>query len=298
MVFLVAAIFTTTRTPKSQNTVQSPAETPVTKTEVKVEQPNETDVKGATTNTDKEIFYDLKITDANVNPTTIQAFNNYVVVTEKASGKVYVSDTATPKFTLVDTKFPGIDNINNYDGMLSFTDSEGYKIYDFDGKKINQTYKLANVGVANIYLDYLYAVTGDKIMKYTKSAGVLTETLWSQNAQFTGAKSMSLAVSIYLITSDNSIAKYTKGEKATFDITGLTTPLNDPTQILADYDWKYIYIADSGNNRVVVLDENGKFIKEIKASGQTWTGITSISVSPKEDYIYVLSGSRVYRVAL
>jgi DNA-binding beta-propeller fold protein YncE len=106
-------------------------------------------------------------------------------------------------------------------------------------------------------------------------------------------------MNIYVLKPDGSLLKFLQGVQETFEITGLDKPLASPTQVLADYDFDNIYVADSGNNRVVVLDKKGALVKQILSNDpQTWNNIKGIAVSPDEKTLYVLDGTVVYSASL
>lgn len=71
----------------------------------------------------------------------------------------------------------------------------------------------------------------------------------------------------------------------------MDTPLKDPKDIFVSEDMKNIYIADSGNNRIVVCDENCTFLFEIKnfvnehGVPDTFSGCEGVFV--KAGFIYV-----------
>lgn len=248
---------------------------------------------------DEEVFYDIKIADAAANPNGIAVFGNVVVVTDSQSGKIFVSDQTTAKFDAETTTAAGIKNVLNIKGKLGFTDNEGYKVYDLANKKVVENYKQANLGVSSAYLDYVYSINGDKLNRYSKATDTLTESLWGQSDSFQGAKSMAIAYSVFILTKDGSLESYTGGAKDKFVITGDKAALSGPSQVFADIDIKNVYVADNGNGRVVAFDDKGNFVKEYKPKRDAaWGDIRAIGASPDEKTLFVLSGSRVYRIGI
>ena len=70
-------------------------------------------------------------------------------------------------------------------------------------------------------------------------------------------------------------------------------------QVVADIDYENIYVADSGNNRVVILNKKGTFVKQYKhIKGDYWNDIKGIGITSDEKKLFVLDGSRVFEVAL
>ena len=244
-----------------------------------------------------ETLYDIKITDSQANPTELAVLGNTLIATDKNTGKLFTSPVSTPKFTAEETPFAQITNLNTVGGKLNFTDSEGYKTYDLTSKKVTASFAQQNLGVATTYLDFVYAVSGNSIIKYTKETAKLSPSTWAQNDDFANARSLTIAVSIFVLKQDGTVVSYTKGVKDNFSVKGLPTPLNNPKQILTDLDWDNIYIADAGNKSVVILKKDGTYVKQIKHTNtDAWNDIRAIAVSADEKKLFVLSGSKVYKL--
>lgn len=247
---------------------------------------------------DAQPFYDIKLADENADPTNIAVFNNTVVVTDTASGKIFSSNAATPKFTALEDTFPGISNAVNYNGDLYFSDDAGFKVYNLVDSAVENSYE-GSFGITNVYLGNIYSVEANTMKKYVTSEDALEESTWGEDESFGKTASMAIAYSIYTVTEDGQLNVYTQGNKADFEITGLDTPLSKPTQIIANADYDYLYVADSGNGRVVVIDSDGNFVRQIKPEKEAdWEDIRSIGVNPNETKLFVLSGSRVFDVDL
>jgi hypothetical protein len=265
----------------------------------------EEDVAGVENGTDEPaettegVFYDLKITDIEANPSEIVVFENTLVVTDKQTGKIYTSSRQTPKFEALQNTYPGINSARDGDRELAFSDNEGYKYYDLINEALSTAYAQQNLGITATYLDFIYSIEDDSIIKYTVSGDTITGTTWGQSEDFRNAKSIAISYSIYVLTQEGEVVEYTSGEKIDFELTGLEASLNSPVQIVTTPDLENIYIADAGNNRVVSIDDAGAFVNAYTAKeGSSWSDLKSISVSPDETMLYVLSGSRVYEVEL
>ncbi|EKD99581.1 MAG: hypothetical protein ACD_22C00230G0005 [uncultured bacterium] len=239
-------------------------------------------------------FYDISMVDVSANPTSIAVLKDTVVVADKTSGKVYESSTSTPKFTSLEPTFAGISHLENVDGDLGFRDTEGYKFYNSGSAKIVDSFKIGNLDVTATYLGNVYSIEGDTLTKHTKDSN----TVWAQNEDLKGAKSMSIAVSIFVLK-DNELLSFTKGVKDDFKITGLDKGLSNAVQVVTSYDFDNIYIADAGNFRVVVTDKTGKVVAQyINKSTDSWKNIKSIGVSSDEKSLFLLDGTRVYQISL
>jgi hypothetical protein len=248
---------------------------------------------------DNTAFYELKLTDAQIQPTEIAVFSDSIVVIDRTTGKLYTSARTTPKFTAVSQTYPGIGNLLNIKGQIGFTDNQGYKVLKTSDQSVVEDYKSTELGITAAYADYVYTIKDGKVTRFAKEANKLNGSLWGQNQEMTEVKSFGISYSLFMLKNDGNVVKYTSGEKNTFALSGENPKLNNPTQILADVDFDYVYVADSGNKRVVSFDKNGKIIKEYRADKEDkWNDIKSIGVSPDEKTLYVLTGTRIYEAAL
>jgi len=243
-----------------------------------------------------EVFYDLKITDPNVQPTELVSFTSTIAVTDATTGKIYVSDRNTPKFTAQAKVFPGIRSCINSDGKLSFLDNTGYKLYN----QLNSTVSSEGQMKADLaipYSGFIYTLSSDTINKYTLPGS--SPTVWGQSELLKNAKSMTIAYNIYVITSDNKLISFSAGKQTNFAVKGLENGFANGVKVVADLDLNNIYIADKGNKSVAVLDDKGSLIKQYKTEkDETWADLKGIAVSPDEKILYVLSGSKVYQIDL
>jgi len=281
-----------------KETTEPPVAQDQPKPEVKEEAPTDQDAANKIARVNAEPFYDLKLADENAVPSEIVTFTNTLVVTDSASGKVFTSDIATPKFVAEEQAFLGINSTLNYDGKLNFADKESYKVYDLGTSAVESTYDVKTT-LASRYLGNIYSIEGGKIIKYITSGDEITSSTWGEDASLTGAKNITVAYSIYVVSGQNDLVVFTQGEKTNFSITGLDTPLNKVTDMAVDVNFDYIYLADAGNNRVVVLDTKGNFVKQLKANDNvSWSDIKSIAVNADETKMYLLNGSKVFEINL
>ncbi|MBI2414762.1 hypothetical protein HYV31_02895 [candidate division WWE3 bacterium] len=256
----------------------------------------EEDTKNKTSRVEAKFFYDLKLVDEGANPNDIVVLDSAVVVSDKSSGKVFFSSNVTPKFT-EEFNASGVSNLNYFGGDLSFTDGEGYKIYDLTKKTITEKYVGKLSSVAAPYLAFLYGVKDNTIQKYQLLDTGLVGAEWATSDEFNGVTSIAIDGSIYVLKTD-SITKYLSGEKTDFSLDALAQKLNGANKVIKDIDLDKVYVSDAGNKRILVLDENGGLIKQILAKGDEFNDIKSISVSRDEKILYVLSGSKVYEVGM
>ncbi len=261
--------------------------------------PTTTDKQFKVTRIAPQVLYDIKITDPQTQPTEITNTSSLIIVTDKTSGKIYTSPKDAIKFDLLTGTFPGIRSITTDKGNLHFLDASGYKIINSATGEVTEKYPLTNPTVSNTYSDFLYVVSGDTLIRYSHKNGTLQSVTWGENTTFANARSIAIAYSIYVITSDGTLEKYTSGNKVTFAIKGLDDSLAGATKVIANSDLKNVYVLDSANKRIVILDSDGSVVKQYKAeSSDTFSDLKSFDVSQDEKTLYLLDGSKVLTIDL
>jgi len=117
-----------------------------------------------------------------------------------------------------------------------------------------------------------------------------------ETANFSQAKKMMIDGSIWVLTQDGQILKFTRGIKDNFNITGLSKPLSEIAAFYTNADLKNLYLLDKGNSRVVVLSKSGEYQSEF-----SWSGINEandLTVTSDDGQIFLLSGSKINTINL
>jgi len=246
-----------------------------------------------------EVFYDIKIADTEAEPTEILVINDKMIVVDKNTGKIFKSDIALPNFSQEPDSYKGIRSLGQENNLVTFLDDEGYKTYDFAGSQVKDTYDLPSVKIVYPYSGYIYSISDDILNRGSVENNELKQVVWGQNQNFKDAVSISIAYSVYVLTNQGELVNYSGGVKTDFTVSGLDKPFLNPVKVIADLDFENIYIADRGNNRVVVLNEDGALIKQYKNDDDSlWHDIRDISISSDEKYLFVLDTSKIYKVNL
>ena len=136
------------------------------------------------------------------------------------------------------------------------------------------------------------------ILKFVPTDDGFSETDYftGDSPDFSEAAAIAIDGSIYVLHTNGTINKYTRGEEESFEITGLTTNFSSPTRILTSEDFDNIYILDRGNSRIVVLDKAGAFVNSYTAA--VIKSAREFDVDEVGGKIYVLSGEKVYQIEI
>lgn len=286
-------------TEKETTVVKEVSQDQVEEPKVSEEEQKVIDEKTKVERVTPEVFYDLKIAEPTVEPSEIVSLDNFLVSVDRSSGKIYVSDISSPSFTIKDQSFPDIKSLADSDGYLGFSDNEGYKVFDIENSQITESYPVENIDLSFPYSGFIYIISNDILTRYSKENEELTGATWGQNPDFANAKSIAINFEIYVLTKDNKLIGFSGGEKTDFNVSGLEEGFKNPTKVVFNLDADHIYVADPGNNSIVVLDKDGNFIKQYKNTEDSmWGDIKSIAISADEATLFVLNSSKIYRVSL
>jgi hypothetical protein len=115
----------------------------------------------------------------------------------------------------------------------------------------------------------------------------------------TGAQSIAIDGNIWLLFADGRLLKYFGGEQKPFEIKGLPTPLSSPTAIAASLDGDQIYVADTGNGRIVELNKAGDFQRQFRpAQGNALKEMRNLYLDEAGGALYILTNSQLIKANL
>jgi len=110
-----------------------------------------------------------------------------------------------------------------------------------------------------------------------------------------GVVDMALDGPVYILYADGRILKFLDGQPAPFEITGLYEPLQNPIALFASEEAGFLYIADAGNDRIVQLTKEGRFLRQLKAGeGEALDQLKGLFALEKYNLLYFVSGNRLY----
>jgi len=149
----------------------------------------------------------------------------------------------------------------------------------------------------------LYLLTDKTIWQYLGTeSGFGSKKLWLKNEtkiDLSSAVSMAIDGSIWVLQTDGTIVKLTRGQKDPFGVAGLPSDSEgfaQPQLIFTDDNCQNLYILDKGNRRVVVLEKSGEY-----HSQYMWEGIKDVNglvVLEKEGKIFLWQDSQIYEIKL
>lgn len=170
--------------------------------------------------------------------------------------------------------------------------------YEFDTKedklnKQNVTGETEKVKGISAFSTNIYTLADDgKIYKRIKVTGGYSakSAYINDGSEISGGVDLAIDSNVYVLN-NTDVAKYLAGKKQTYQITDMPFALSAPTKIFADEDTKGAYITD--NNRLLKLDENGKYVSAF--AEDNFNGISGAYVDDSTKTVYFFAKGKVYK---
>lgn len=180
--------------------------------------------------------------------------------------------------------------------LIAVDREKGEAIDEKEGKEWGDIADICGFS-ANAYL--LDRIQG-KILKYPaadKGIGAAVNYLKAESLDLEDAVSMAIDGSVWLLFSDGTIVKFTRGVKDPFSISGIEAGFNDPEKIYTNADLDHLYILERKNTRIVVIDKKtGEYRAQYVWPGLA--GVYDLYASEEEAKILLLTGERIYEISL
>ncbi|MCX6048447.1 MAG: hypothetical protein NT075_25365 [Chloroflexi bacterium] len=142
-----------------------------------------------------------------------------------------------------------------------------------------------------------------QLFRYTSgNYGVAPESWFAPETtvNLAGLQSMSIDGDIWLLFSDGRILRYHAGEQEPFTLENSVGLADEPVDmIVGDQGDSSIYLADSGQERILVFDKQGKYLRQLKAAeGNPLRGLSGLFVNEVTSSLFMLTQSALYEQAL
>jgi DNA-binding beta-propeller fold protein YncE len=86
-----------------------------------------------------------------------------------------------------------------------------------------------------------------------------------QTSSLRDAVDMGIDGDIYVLTGGGRLIRFAAGREMPYPLAGLDEPLRRPTGLFVNPQTQYVYVADTGNDRVVAFDKEGNFAFQLRS---------------------------------
>lgn len=145
---------------------------------------------------------------------------------------------------------------------------------------------------------YLLDPSKNSIWKHVPTASGYAEArnYLTGEEDLSGSQRMQIDSSVWVLKKDGSMLKFTQGAPDYFSYTGLDKPIDQPKSFFVSSDTDSLYLLDSGNNRLVVMDKKGVY--QAQYQGEQFKDFTDLVVDEENKKIYLLSGQKIFQIDL
>jgi hypothetical protein len=153
---------------------------------------------------------------------------------------------------------------------------------------------------------YVLDTQRSQILRYKPQANAYTRPPEnyidaSNPTDLAGAVDMAIDGYIYVLFADGKLIKFDGGKLAPFPQSDLDVPLRSPRAIFTSIAAKSVYVADTGNQRVVEFSKEGEMLRQFRPADQqkeAFADLRGLFVDEAEKKLYVTSGRKLYLVSL
>lgn len=245
-----------------------------------------------------ELVFDLSLIKPQVEGVSLSFVENEVLVL--SSGSIFAVDPERKKGEMI---LAG----EEFSDALFFSDNfvfgkEGIFKIDAEekttAKVVEKEEGWSEVKGFSTYLENLYLLdtSANQIKKYTATAsGYLPpQDYLTDVADFSDAVDIAIDGLIYVLEKNGNILKYLQGKKEYFQASGLDKSFSKTTVFYTDADLDDLYVLDKDNKRIVVLEKTGEYKAQYISEVLGEAG--DFIVDSEKEVIYVLAGSKIYKI--
>jgi len=221
-------------------------------------------------------------------------------------GKIYQIDLKNNKILEIGKIDTGNKKIVGFDSEnLIFYDSKNLLLFNLKEKKvlpikIETSVKNFIINDLKVYdrKVYILNLEENQILKYlVRDSNLVNETKWlKEKIEFKNVVSFAIDGSIYLLKENGEVIKFYLGKKQAFNLEKVYPSFEKVEKILTEREMKNIYLFEPKNKRIIIFDKDGKIKKQIIL--ENIKSLLDFVVSENEKEIFILDGSKIYKVEL
>lgn len=253
-------------------------------------------------------FFDLRLVQSNFIASRIEVTPDTLFFLDSGQKKILALNIERKQPTILPIgEYPDIRALAANDEFLYFL-GQGLFRFTLSGTEVASIVEnsddITNGGQSlGLFDKYLYVLNRDQnnIFRYDTEDDELDSkpAAWikpGQGIDLNTVQSFAIDGDVWLSTQNGEIFKLTGGEEATFSISGLNEPFSSPITLFTKPDMQNLYVLEPSKKRMVVLDKQGQFVREVRSD--ELAGATTVVASEKQNKAFALSGSIVYEMGL
>jgi len=248
----------------------------------------------------------LETNEQNDQPKLLQIINDRIIAISNSSFWTADLNDLTVQKNSLSQNFNLENSTKNSDVSSFIAWTEDQKLLTWENQALEQKeiqYSPAAKDITDLALFsssiYVLDSGANQIYKHQPTSGGYGPGLpWIKETAYSVANCQSLAIdgNIYVLQKDGRIQKYLSGKKQDFDNQNVFPYFNNAEKIFTDEDINNIYILDPSNNRMVIFDKDGNFLKQY--TSDYFDNLRDFVVKEKDKKIYLLNGQTIYVISI
>jgi hypothetical protein len=255
--------------------------------------------------TTAEVFWNLNLIREGTVGERMALYKNQLVILDKKSEVVLDLDIKTKEGKILVGRLGKVDLASVFLGKAFYPVGRAIFFVDLESKNASKAGEISEeVGEMVDFVAYagnVYVLDrgNGQIWKFPGIEGGLgaaRKYLEGSMSELKGGVSMAIDGSIWVLTEEGLIYKFTQNRRERFMMTGLEEDFGKPVAIYTDDDCDKLYVLDKGKTRVVVIGKEGEY--EAQYVWQGIAGVEDMVISEKEGKILLLSESKLFELKL
>lgn len=247
---------------------------------------------------------------SNLNPNASAA--NIILASNE---KIYAADAGQKNIYTIDLKNNLVTTVPNFSANIIRLDypseSAGNIFYFNDSGVIQLELKteslnispivfagdIKNISAVSAYNGKIYLLDSSEGQIYRlnkNAAGFVSDTKWlNNNIDFSAVSGMSIDGNIYVLKTNGTVIKLSKGNEEEFKLDAIDPVLTEAKKITVSPEKDFIYILEPAQNRLAIFNKTtGSFLMQYNS--ENFTNLKDFAIDEKNKKIYFLNGSSVY----
>jgi len=253
-----------------------------------------------------DVFFDLGLLVAEADGRQLSGRGDSLVVLDKNKNRLLAIDIEKKSGEIL----AGGENLDEasfltiYDNSVFVLANKGIFKVSKEGKEslvVERDEAWGEIKAFSSFAGNLYLLDkSDKIWRYSqKDKGYGSGQNWFKQGvspDLEKAVSMAIDGSIWVLTQEGKILKFTQGVLDAFGIAGLEKPFVEPTALYTSDETENLYVLDRKEKKIVVLAKSGEYQFQY-----LWEGLgkaQDIFVSEEKGKVFVLEKDKIYEIGL
>lgn len=255
-----------------------------------------------------EIFYDLRLVDNDFLTSGVDALGNNAVFLDQERQKIIVLNLDNKQARAISLDAENIHDLDlNEDGELNLLTNGVYQL-DPTSESSGAAEIIAEgdsnreANFIESFATYIYVFNPAKrnVYRYAQQTDGFSDPIgWLSGAasfDYDNVSSWAIDGSVWLTTREGTLHQLESGEELDFEVTGMSQPFSHNILVYTHENLENLYVLEPDNSRVVILNKEGQFLREIKSASLAST--TTLFANEELGKVFAVSGSIVYAMSI